>query len=240
VAREVVEAYGDDLQAHPVGTGPYTLKEWKRAAKIVLEASPGYRGFDWDFVASEPGWDDALIAAMKGRRMPQIGRVEISIIEEDSRAGSPNRRSLTALPATFRRVFDAGNNLVPEWTNRGVAFKAVGRDITYLLHWDHRWWLWSEDRCGPSSRPQPCREIRVLRKHQAVAAEMPIPQGVVGHDPTYRSINRYDPALANKLLDHFGYRKGKDGYRSLPGGRSCCAWHGQQRFAISTSCGRSR
>ena len=51
MAREVVEAYGDDVQAHPVGTGPYVLKEWRRAAKIVLEANPDYREVDVGFPA---------------------------------------------------------------------------------------------------------------------------------------------------------------------------------------------
>src|SRR2546430_13239936 len=36
-------------------------------------------------------------------------------------------------------------------------------------------------------------EIRVIRKYQAVQAQMPIPPGVVGHDTRYRSINQYDP-----------------------------------------------
>ena len=45
MAREVVETYGADIGAHPVGTGPYVLKEWKRASRIVLEANPDYRGF---------------------------------------------------------------------------------------------------------------------------------------------------------------------------------------------------
>ena len=49
VAREVIEAYGDDTNAHPVGTGPYMLKSWTRKAKIMLEANPDYRGFVWDF-----------------------------------------------------------------------------------------------------------------------------------------------------------------------------------------------
>ena len=47
VAREVVEAYGDAcgwVMANPVGTGPYRLKEWVRGQKIVLEASPSFRG----------------------------------------------------------------------------------------------------------------------------------------------------------------------------------------------------
>ncbi len=37
---------------------------------------------------------------------------------------------------------------------------------------------------------------------------MPVPLGVVGHDPHYRSINPYDPDLANALLDRFGYKGG--------------------------------
>jgi ABC-type transport system substrate-binding protein len=62
-------------------------------------------------------------------------------------------------------------------------------------------------------------EIKVVRKGQAVALQMPIPAGVIGHDPNYRSVNQYDPATANKLLDYFGYKKGKDGWRTLPDGK---------------------
>jgi len=40
VAREVIEAYGADTHAHPVGTGPFILKEWVRRSKIVLERNP--------------------------------------------------------------------------------------------------------------------------------------------------------------------------------------------------------
>ena len=63
------------------------------------------------------------------------------------------------------------------------------------------------------------QDIEVVQKNQAVQAQMPIPYGVVGFDPNYRSINQYDPELANKLLDHFGYRKGPDGYRMRPDGK---------------------
>jgi len=43
VAHEVVEAYGDDIMAHPVGTGPFRLVQWNRSSRIVLERSPSFR-----------------------------------------------------------------------------------------------------------------------------------------------------------------------------------------------------
>ena len=86
VAREVVAAYADSggrMMSNPVGTGPYKLATWTRSSKIVLEANPDYRGFVWDFKAgSDPG-DAQLVAEMKGKKMPQVGRIEISIMEED-------------------------------------------------------------------------------------------------------------------------------------------------------------
>src|SRR5437763_1692541 len=48
VARETVEAYGTDLGAHPVGTGPYLLREYQRSSRIVLEANPGFRKLIFD------------------------------------------------------------------------------------------------------------------------------------------------------------------------------------------------
>ncbi|HWL72692.1 MAG TPA: ABC transporter substrate-binding protein, partial [Burkholderiaceae bacterium] len=83
VAREVVEAYGDDIPAHPIGTGPFRLTEWRRSSRIVLERNPGYRELLYD---AEPNADDvegqALLQRFRGRRLPMIDRVEISIIEE--------------------------------------------------------------------------------------------------------------------------------------------------------------
>jgi ABC-type oligopeptide transport system substrate-binding subunit len=38
MAREVVEAYGNDIGAHPVGTGPYILGQYRRSARIELLA----------------------------------------------------------------------------------------------------------------------------------------------------------------------------------------------------------
>jgi ABC-type transport system substrate-binding protein len=254
MAREVVEAYGVDIGAHPVGTGPYVLKEWKRASRIVLEANPDYRGFTWDFAVSEPEWDEPIVKAMRGKTMPQIGRVEISIIEEDQSrwlAFGCRELDVLALPGTFRpQAVDADGNLLPRWTGEGVSlFKAIDPELTYTI-FNFR------DPVIGGFAPEKLalrraiimaydvrEEIEVVRKGQAVQAHMPIPAGVVGHDPSYRTISPYDPELANRLLDRFGYRKGADGWRRMPDGRPLVlrlATGTSQIDGRSTSCGRNR
>ena len=47
VAREVVEFYGDEVGAHPVGTGAFRLKSWRRASRIELERSPTFRHVEY-------------------------------------------------------------------------------------------------------------------------------------------------------------------------------------------------
>lgn len=42
VPREAVEEYGRDFRNHPVGTGPFTLKQWEQGSAMVLERNPSY------------------------------------------------------------------------------------------------------------------------------------------------------------------------------------------------------
>ncbi len=230
MAREIVEAYpGEELMAHPVGTGPYVLKSWTRRSKIILEANPDYRGFVWTFQASDEPWDQALIAAMKGKQMPQVGRVEITIIEEPQSVWLAFLQKeldyINVPPAFAPNAFD-GDKLKPELAQQGIThYRAIDPEITYTM------FNIRDPIVGGFAKEKIAlrralamaydvdREVEVLRRRQAVHAQMPIPEGVVGHDANYRGIIKYDPDTANKLLDYFGYKKGPDGWRTLPDGK---------------------
>jgi ABC-type transport system substrate-binding protein len=231
VAREVIESYAGTIEAHPVGTGAYRLAEWTRGSRIVLTANPVYRGFTWDFAAN-PGdaRDDALVAAMRGKRMPQVGRVEISIVPEFQSqwlAFRQKQSDVLNLPSAFRtEAFDSNDTLKRALADERVSvYTYVVPEIIYAF------FNFRDPVVGGFSREKVAlrramilgyrldEDINVIRKGMAVPAEMPVPQGVVGHDPRYRSLNQRDPELANLLLDRFGYKRGVDGYRRTPDGK---------------------
>ncbi len=232
VAREVIEKYADEsgrAMSNPVGTGAYVLKDWVRASKIVIEANPAYRGFVWDFEPGADPDDKRIVREMKGKKMPQVGRVEISIIEEDQArllAFERGEIDIMNMEAPLAPNVLDGDRLKPEFVKRGVRLsRFVDPEITY-----HFWNMQDPVVGGLSNEKIALRramgmafnlddEIRIVRNGQAVEAQYPIPPGVVGHDPTYRTGIRYDPAAANALLDRFGYKKGADGFRTLPDGK---------------------
>lgn len=229
-AREVVEYYKDQLGMHPVGTGPYMLSRYVPRSKIELIANPNYRGFVWNFKSTGTAWDNQLVKQMSGKRMPQIGKVNISIIEEEqsrwlafqSKQLDFDKVTSSAIP----KVLDQNNQLKAEMQKQGIRLYANKEaEITYSM-------LNMRDPVvgGNSLDKIALRRaiamsfnvneyIRILRKGQAVKAEMLVPAGINGHNPNYRSSIGYNPVLANKLLDHFGYKKGPDGYRNLPNGK---------------------
>lgn len=68
---------------HPVGTGPYMLSKYVPRSKVELVANPDYRGFVWNFKSTGTPWDNQLVKEMYGKKMPQVGKVVVSIIEEE-------------------------------------------------------------------------------------------------------------------------------------------------------------
>ena len=228
VAREVIEAYPDDTNGHPIGTGPYRLKEWKRSNKIILEANPEFRGFIWHFEPGSDPLDKQIVAVMEGRKMPQIGRVEISVIEEQQAAWlafQNNELDILYLREQFAPVALPNNQPNPALVKQGVTLNRItDPDInyTYINTTDPAFGGFTKEKIALRRAIwmsfDNAEYIRVIRKGQAIEAQYPIPPNVLGHDPAYRSVAPYDPVLANKLLDYFGYKRGSDGYRTWPDG----------------------
>lgn len=230
-AREVVEHYGNEIGAHPVGTGAYVLKEWKRSAKIVLERNPNFREAYYD---AQPAADDAegqrLLAEMKGKRLPAIDRVEIYIIEESQPrwlAFLNSELEWINLPYEFKSTILPGDNLAPWASKRGLKwFPSVEASVTYVYYnmKDPVWGGYTPEKValrravGLAYDIQ--TEINLVRNGTAIPAVTPIPPGVLGYDANFNLGRTYDPAKAKALLDMYGYidRDG-DGWRETPDGK---------------------
>ncbi|USX26917.1 ABC transporter substrate-binding protein [Oxalobacteraceae bacterium OTU3CINTB1] len=216
VAREVVEAYGVQVGNHPVGTGPFKIGTWKRSDQISLLANRDFRP-----------------VYFQTRRLPLVDRVDIKIMEEyQSRVlGFLNGEFdfLEQLPESMKEMVltdDATPTLKPELARKGLVLSPFPVLQTYYM------WMNMEDpliggygkdklalRRAIALSYNSAEDIAQMKKGLALRAESPLPPNVLGYDPAYRSPVGYDPALANALLDRYGYKKGAGGFRTLPDGK---------------------
>jgi ABC-type transport system substrate-binding protein len=232
VAREVIDAYPERSMEHPVGTNAYRLAQWKRSSRIVLERNPNYREH---FFSEEAAPDDpasqAIAAKMKGKRLPQIDRVEVYIIEE------PQPRWLAFLngehdlidrvPAEYMNIAAPGGKLAPNLLKKKMQLdRAADFDLTFFY-----FTMTNPVVGGYTPEKVALRRaislafdtdeaIRALYRGQAVVAQSTVPPQAIGADPDLIGpLAEFNPAKAKALLDVYGYvdRDG-DGYREAPDG----------------------
>jgi ABC-type transport system substrate-binding protein len=232
VAREVVEAYGDAIMAHPVGTGPYRLESWRRSSKIVLVRNPSYREQRYD--ESPPAADAEAVAmaqALAGRRLPMIDRVEISIIEEQQPRWlaflNGEHDFLDRLPNEFAPSAIPHNRLAPNLAKQGIRMaRAPLADVTmsYFAMENPVVGGYTPDkvalRRALALAYDTQAEIERVRLGQAIPAQSVIPPLLSGYAPAFKSeMSEHSIPRANALLDLYGFvDQDGDGWRDLPGG----------------------
>lgn len=91
--REAVEHYGPELRNHPVGTGPFRVREYNPVYRILLEENPDYWGRTVPDPRNRPedrleGWDwqaaeEAGLLAHAGETLPLVDGIEMRFILED-------------------------------------------------------------------------------------------------------------------------------------------------------------
>jgi len=247
MAREVVEAYGDKVGEHPVGTGPFRLAEWKRSSRMVLERNPNYREVFYD---EHPPQNNARLveaaAKFKGRRMPLVDRVEISVVEE----AQPRWLSflngehdvLENVPAEFSNLAIPNNQLAPNLSKRGMGMVRYPRADVAVSYFA------MEDPVVGGYEPHKValrraialavdldREIRLVRRNQAIPGQSPIGPETFGYDPAFKSeMSEYNLPRAKALLDLHGYvAKNGDRWRDQPDGKPLVLEYATQPDQVS-------
>ena len=232
VAREVVEMYGDKIMEHPVGTGPFRLAEWRRSSRISFEKNPNYR--DAFYVEEAPADDPlalAAVAKLKGRKLPLVDRVEVSVIEENQPRWLSfiNREMdlIEQVPEDFVTIAIPNNKLAPNLAKQGIY------EVRYLRNDAAMSYFAMENAVVGGYTPAKValrraialavnvdEEIRLVRRGQAIPAQSILAPGLWGYDPAFKSeMGVFDRGRAQALLDVNGYldRDG-DGWREQPDG----------------------
>jgi ABC-type transport system substrate-binding protein len=216
----------------PSARGPYRLAFWKRSSKIILEASPSYRE---EYFEAQPNADDAraqaIYAMHKGKRLPMIGRIEISVIEETQPRWlsflNEEMDLMYQVPEEFANQGMPNNKLAPNLVKKGVQMEQVpALDITYNYFNmnDPVVGGYTADkvalRRAISLGYKTADEIAIIRKGQAIAADDAVRagRGRLGPELPHQR-RRVQHPEGEGAADMFGYvdRDG-DGYREMPDG----------------------
>jgi len=231
VAREVIERYANDPMAHPVGTGPFRLAQWRRSSLIVLERNPRYRGLRFDSQAPEGDAQAGAVAEhLRGKTLPLLDRVELPVIVEDQPrwlAFESGALDAVLVPEPFAPRVVPGARLAPYLARQGVQLTRqvmAGVNFTFF-NCQH-------PTVGGNTPAQVAlrRAIALGCDNPALLAQGFAGQGIVAHsmvapfnsgyDPgLVAEFARYAPARAKALLELHGFvdRDG-DGWRERPDG----------------------
>lgn len=231
VAREVIEKYRDPggrVMNNPVGVGPYRIAQWTKGSRVRLIKNENFR--EEYFPTSGEAADQEVLTRNKGKRIPLVGNIDVSIIEE----GNPRLLAFKsgALDYEFVGTDMIGSvlqngKLSPELASKGVKHQ---RALEPALSYD---FFNLEDPIVGGLTPDrialrraiimayPIDDyVRVVFRNQAEPANQIIPPTQTGHNTKRTRAVRQDTQLANALLDHFNYKdKDGDGFRDMPDGK---------------------
>ncbi len=232
IAREVVEFYGrDNIPAHPVGTGAFRLKDWRRGSRIVLERSPSFRG---EVYAGTPAADPHAQAAARhlaGKTLPLVDEIVFDVVEESQPrwlSFLDGSYHVLNVPGPFVPRAVPGGRLAPYLAKRGVVLQQQLEADMVMTYFNmehplvggyepHRVALRRAIGLGFDT----AAFIRQTYGGLALRAQSAQTPFTSGYDPTYKSeMGDHDPVRAMALLDAFGYAdRDGDGWREQPDGR---------------------
>jgi ABC-type transport system substrate-binding protein len=230
VAREVVERYGKDISAHPVGTGAFKLDRWRRASRIEFVRSPTFRRVVYSGTPGPEPLAQAIAKDLQGQILPRVDRVVIDIVEESQPRWLgflQGQYNWLAVPASFAPQAVPGGKLAPYLAKRGIRLQTALQAhmvMSFFFMEDPLVGGYTPDKVALRRAIALGLDGEAYRRHvlggMAIPAQSVIAPFTSGFNPDYRSeMSEYSPSKAKALLDMFGYTdRNGDGWRETPDG----------------------
>ncbi len=176
IPKEAVEKWGPSFADHPVGTGPFRLKEWKHNNRLVLEKRSAYFGGE-----------------------PRLAGVLYRVIPEDLTAAVEFEQGNLDILEVPRAEFSKYSAQLPyrEWIRDRVGLNV------YYLGFNCRQAPFDDYRLRQAFNYAIDRRkiIKVLLEGRAVPAQGPVPPRLLS--PRGEGY-RYDPERARELIAESG------------------------------------
>ena len=181
VSPAAAEKYGKDYRSHPVGSGPFVLREWRQRDQVILDANPNYWGgtpkVDHLIFKELPDPQAAVLALKRG---------DVQILADLSTPSVPaikNDPNITVL------------------TQPGLAVSGVALPVDTPPFNDKR------VRQAVNYAVDKEAINKALFAGLAVPMTSPLPQAQWGFDASLTGYP-YDPAKAKQLLEEAGVKPG--------------------------------
>ena len=184
VPKEEVEKYGQDFGKHPVGTGAFSMKEWKLGQHVVYERNPDYYKPDLprlDKIVFEVG-QEPTVALLR------LQRGDVDILGD----GIPPARFLQVKndPKNADLIIEGGQ-LHTGYVSMNVRMKPFDK---------------VKVRQAVNMAINKQRICKIIN-NRAVPANQPLPPAMPGYDKNYKGYP-FDPAKAKALMAEAGYANG--------------------------------
>ncbi|MCX7829078.1 MAG: ABC transporter substrate-binding protein [Thermanaerothrix sp.] len=190
VPKEDAEKWGKDFNFHPVGTGPFVLKEWKHDQNFVVERNKDYWGKD-----------------AQGNRLPYLDRIEFRVVPDDSVAWLEFQKgNIDILPD------------VPDEYYKECLAKYAPKKLFQQRPWVGTYYIGMNMSKPPFKDNQKLRQAlnyaidrdainKLVINGRYLVNKGVLPPGMPGYNPNLKGY-KYDPAKAKKLLAEAGYPNG--------------------------------
>ena len=176
-------------------------------------------------------YGDQIGAQFKGQRLPMVDEVRISIIEETQPRWlsflNEEQDLIRNVPAEFSGIAFPNNQLAPNLAKQGIRMARFPQpDIATTYFGMENPLVGGYEpakvalRRAISLAVDIDREIRLVRRNQAIPAQGIIAPGHSGYDGQRTAMSEFNLGRAKALLDMHGYvDKDGDGWRDQPDGK---------------------